>query len=114
MKTFFELKNIFKMCIPIKYIIDHPQSWKNLAGQTGEVDEIEEEFEGIQTALEERGCDLSAADEKLEYFELEPPPKEIVQDDKFEEFYEKMEGSFREYRATGRLYQIYNVRCVWR
>ena len=40
------------------------------------------------------------------------PPKKVVEDESWEEFYEPMQDQFRAHPKTGKKFQIYKVRCV--
>ncbi len=96
--------------------VDAVSGWENLKPQNEEIDAMEEQFEGIQDALERRGKDesekLGEEGDQFQCFELETPPKEIVDKEDWESFYEPVPNTFREHRKTGRQYQIYKVRCV--
>ena len=92
--------------------VDAVSGWKNLSSQNEDIQSAEEEFEGLQDALENRGKESSEGVGKLKCLEMIQPPKDVVEDESWEEFYEPMPGHFRTHERTGKKFQIYKVRCV--
>ena len=92
--------------------VDAISGWKNLSSQNEDIQSAEEEFEGLQDALENRGKESAEGVGKLKCYEMMQPPKHVVEDESWEEFYEPMPGQFRTHQQTGKKFQIYKVRCV--
>ena len=80
--------------------------------QNEDIQSVEEEFEGLQDALENRGKESAEGVGELKCLEMIQPPKNVVEDESWEEFYEPMSGQFRTHQRTGKKFQIYKVRCV--
>ena len=92
--------------------VDAVSGWRNLSPQNEDIQLVEEEFEGLQDAVENRGKDTAEGVGELTCLEMVQPSKEVIENKSWKDFYELMPGQFRKHQRTGKKFQIYKVRCV--